>query len=65
MIKYTPNNQELPFIAAVFTSLLCIAFARSSNFCQLCSDVRRGKETGMANHSDCGYGIAVAFLVLS
>ena len=30
MIKYTPNNQELPFIAAVFTSLLCIAFGANA-----------------------------------
>ncbi len=30
MIKDTPNNQELPFIAAVFTSLLCIAFGANS-----------------------------------
>ncbi len=30
MIKNTPNNQELPFIAAVFTSLLCIAFGANT-----------------------------------
>ena len=30
MIKNTPNNQELPFIAAVFTSLLCITFGANT-----------------------------------
>lgn len=30
MIKTTPNNQDLPFIAAVFTSLLCIAFGANA-----------------------------------
>jgi drug/metabolite transporter (DMT)-like permease len=30
MIKDAPNNQELPFIAAVFTSLLCITFGANA-----------------------------------
>ena len=30
MIKDTPNNQELPFIAAVFASLLCILFGANT-----------------------------------
>ncbi len=30
MIKDAPNNQELPFIAAVFASLLCILFGANT-----------------------------------
>jgi drug/metabolite transporter (DMT)-like permease len=30
MIKDVPNNQELPFLAAVFTSLLCILFGANA-----------------------------------
>jgi drug/metabolite transporter (DMT)-like permease len=30
MIESTPNNQELPFLAAVFTSLLCIVFGANA-----------------------------------
>ena len=26
MVENTPNNQELPFLTAIFTSLLCIIF---------------------------------------
>ena len=30
MIENTPNNQELPFLAAVFTSFLCIVFGANA-----------------------------------
>ena len=30
MIENTPNNQELPFLAALFTSLLCIVFGANT-----------------------------------
>ena len=30
MIENTPNNQELPFLAAVFTSVLCVVFGANA-----------------------------------
>ena len=57
MVKDTPNNQELPFLAAVFTSILCIIFGANAVAIKI-------SLTGLGPFTNAGLRFSMAIIVI-